>query len=127
LYTGKKVVLFVSEVIESFGGAGYIEDTGLPKHIRDAQVFPIWEGATNVLSLDVLRALNKECSFEILAKDVNDRLSRVSGQDFQNEKKALQDQMMNLSRWLSAHGSNQELLVVNARGLAFEMSEILIK
>lgn len=127
LYTGKKVVQFVSEVIESFGGAGYIEDTGLPKHIRDAQVFPIWEGATNVLSLDVLRALNKECSFEILAKDVNDRLSRVSGQEFQNEKKALQDQMMNLSRWLSAHGSNQELLVVNARGLAFEMSEILIK
>ena len=44
----------VSEVIEGFGGAGYVEDTGLPQLLRDAQVLPIWEGTTNVLSLDAL-------------------------------------------------------------------------
>ena len=47
----------LSEVVEAFGGAGYVEDTGLPLLLRDAQVLPIWEGTTNVLSLDVLRAL----------------------------------------------------------------------
>ena len=47
----------LSEVIEAFGGAGYVEDTGLPLLLRDAQVLPIWEGTTNVLSLDALRAL----------------------------------------------------------------------
>ncbi|MBI4195032.1 MAG: acyl-CoA dehydrogenase family protein [Betaproteobacteria bacterium] len=57
LTTGKQVVAVLSEVIEAFGGAGYVEDTGLPVLLRDAHVLPIWEGTTNVLSLDVLRAL----------------------------------------------------------------------
>jgi alkylation response protein AidB-like acyl-CoA dehydrogenase len=54
LATGKQAVAVVSEVIESFGGAGYVEDTGLPQLLRDTQVLPIWEGTTNVLSLDAL-------------------------------------------------------------------------
>ena len=49
-----------SEALEGFGGAGYVEDTGLPVYLRDAQVLPIWEGTTNVLSLDVLRAVARE-------------------------------------------------------------------
>lgn len=57
LLTGKQSVAVLSEVVESFGGAGYVEDTGIPLLLRDAQVFPIWEGTTNVLSLDVLRAV----------------------------------------------------------------------
>ncbi|MGH8284236.1 MAG: acyl-CoA dehydrogenase family protein [Steroidobacteraceae bacterium] len=52
--TGKQVVAVLSEVVETFGGAGYIEDTGIPTLLRDAQVLPIWEGTTNVLSLDLL-------------------------------------------------------------------------
>ena len=54
LVTGKQAVSVVSEVIESFGGAGCVEDTGLPQLLRDTQVLPIWEGTTNVLSLDAL-------------------------------------------------------------------------
>jgi acyl-CoA dehydrogenase len=57
LWTGKLAVKVCSEALECFGGAGYIEDTGLPQLLRDAQVYPIWEGTTNVLSLDCLRAL----------------------------------------------------------------------
>ena len=60
LTTGKLAVASASEYLECFGGAGYVEDTGLPRLLRDAQVLPIWEGTTNVLSLDVLRALNKD-------------------------------------------------------------------
>ena len=59
LYTAKQVVATASEGLESFGGQGYIEDTGLPGILRDSQVLPIWEGTTNILSLDVLRALQK--------------------------------------------------------------------
>ncbi len=57
LTTARQGVAVVSEAIEAFGGAGYIEDTGLPALLRDAQVFSIWEGTTNVLALDALRAL----------------------------------------------------------------------
>jgi acyl-CoA dehydrogenase len=57
LTTGKQAVSVVSEVVESFGGAGYVEDTGIPTLLRDAQVLSIWEGTTNVLALDaVLRS-----------------------------------------------------------------------
>ena len=57
LTTGKQVVAVCSEGVECLGGAGYMEDTGMPRVLRDAQVLPIWEGTTNVLSLDTLRAL----------------------------------------------------------------------
>jgi acyl-CoA dehydrogenase len=57
LTTGRQAVSTASEVLESFGGAGYVEDTGLPVLLRDSQVLSIWEGTTNVLALDVLRAL----------------------------------------------------------------------
>jgi alkylation response protein AidB-like acyl-CoA dehydrogenase len=57
LTTAKQAVAVASEVLESFGGAGYVEDTGLPVLLRDSQVLPIWEGTTNVLALDTLRAL----------------------------------------------------------------------
>jgi len=60
LTTGKQAVMVASEVLESFGGAGYIEDTGLPVLLRDSQVLPIWEGTTNVLALDTLRALQSD-------------------------------------------------------------------
>ena len=55
--TGKQCLAVVSEALECFGGAGYVEDTGLPMLLRDCQVFSIWEGTTNVLSLDALRAV----------------------------------------------------------------------
>lgn len=66
LYTAKKSINIASEVVEMFGGAGYVEDTGLPRLLRDAQVFAIWEGTTNVLSLDMLRAFEKEQALPVL-------------------------------------------------------------
>lgn len=65
LMTGKQAVQVLSEVMESFGGAGYIEDTGIPQLVRDAHVLPIWEGTTNVLSLDSLHVLLKSEHLEL--------------------------------------------------------------
>lgn len=70
LVTGKQAVVVASECLEAFGGAGYIEDTGLPRLLRDAQVLPIWEGTTNVLSLDLLRVLAKGGTIEPLLREV---------------------------------------------------------
>jgi acyl-CoA dehydrogenase len=71
LTTAKQAVTVASEVLEAFGGAGYVEDTGLPLLLRDSQVLPIWEGTTNVLSLDALRALGRDGpAFEILKQEV---------------------------------------------------------
>nr|XP_060630588.1 acyl-CoA dehydrogenase family member 11-like [Anolis sagrei ordinatus]XP_060630589.1 acyl-CoA dehydrogenase family member 11-like [Anolis sagrei ordinatus]XP_060630590.1 acyl-CoA dehydrogenase family member 11-like [Anolis sagrei ordinatus]XP_060630591.1 acyl-CoA dehydrogenase family member 11-like [Anolis sagrei ordinatus] len=59
LYTAKQAVAVASEGLECFGGQGFMEDTGLAGILRDAQVLPIWEGTTNILSLDVLRSIHK--------------------------------------------------------------------
>jgi len=75
LGTGKQVVRVASETLEAFGGAGYVEDTGIPVLLRDAQVLPIWEGTTNILSLDTLRAMAKEHSFAPFIKDLHGRLN----------------------------------------------------
>lgn len=60
LFTAKAAVAVASEGVEFFGGVGYVESSGLPGILRDAQVLPIWEGTTNVLSLDLLRALGAD-------------------------------------------------------------------
>lgn len=70
LTTAKQAVAVTSEVLECFGGAGYVEDTGLPRVLRDAQVLPIWEGTTNVLSLDTLRAIAKDRSLDVLSAEI---------------------------------------------------------
>ncbi len=47
------------EALEVFGGAGYVEDSGMPRLYRDAPLCSIWEGSGNVMALDVLRALSR--------------------------------------------------------------------
>jgi putative acyl-CoA dehydrogenase len=74
LFTAKLAVAAVSEALECFGGAGYVEDTGLPVLLRDSQVLTIWEGTTNVLSLDVLRVLQSE---EVLGDLLNELTARI--------------------------------------------------
>jgi acyl-CoA dehydrogenase len=64
--TGKLAVPCVSEAMELIGGNGYIEDSPMPRLLRDAQVLPIWEGTTNILMLDALRVMNKDSSHELL-------------------------------------------------------------
>jgi hypothetical protein len=81
LYTAKQAVAVCSEALECFGGAGYIEDTGLPRLLRDAQVLPIWEGTTNVLSLDALRALESAGGLAVIARETGFLLQRVREPD----------------------------------------------
>jgi alkylation response protein AidB-like acyl-CoA dehydrogenase len=76
LLTARQTVALASEALEAFGGAGYVEDTGLPRILRDAQVLSIWEGTTNVLSLDVLRVLGRTGTLGPLAHEVRTRVER---------------------------------------------------
>ncbi|TLX60718.1 DNA alkylation response protein [Stutzerimonas nosocomialis] len=50
----------IYEASECMGGAGYVEESILPRLYREAPVNSIWEGSGNVQCLDVLRALSKE-------------------------------------------------------------------
>ncbi|QGW65651.1 DNA alkylation response protein [Lysobacter soli] len=51
---------FVNEAQECLGGAGYVEESLLPRLYRQAPLNSIWEGSGNIQCLDVLRALQRE-------------------------------------------------------------------
>ena len=56
----KRTPAFVNEAQECLGGAGYIEESILPRLYRQAPLNSIWEGSGNIQCLDVLRALVRE-------------------------------------------------------------------
>jgi acyl-CoA dehydrogenase len=76
--TGEMVVDTASYAMEILGGNGYVRDRVTHRLLRDAQVLPIWEGTSNILSLDVLRALHREDAHEALFPLVNDHLGGVA-------------------------------------------------
>jgi putative acyl-CoA dehydrogenase len=47
----------VAEALECLGGNGYIEESIMPRLLRESPLNGIWEGSGNVISLDVLRAM----------------------------------------------------------------------
>lgn len=57
VWSAKHAFAMSQEAMEAFGGQGYMEETGLGRAMRDVLVNTIWEGTTNVLSLDVLRVM----------------------------------------------------------------------
>jgi len=63
-----------SQLLESFGGAGYMEDTGIPRVFRNLHVHTIWEGTTNVLAHDVVRALRDRALGEAFIEDIKKRM-----------------------------------------------------
>lgn len=77
LVTGRQTVAAASEVLESFGGAGYVEDTGLPQLLRDGQVLSIWEGTTNVLSLEAYRAIARGDALALALAEIRRRAEAI--------------------------------------------------
>ena len=59
-WINKRVVNFVYEAMEAHGGAGYVEESVMPRLFRQSPLNSIWEGSGNVICLDVLRAMQRE-------------------------------------------------------------------
>ncbi|MDT0447216.1 acyl-CoA dehydrogenase family protein [Streptomyces johnsoniae] len=56
----KRCTPLVAEALECLGGNGYVEESGMPRLLRESPLNSIWEGSGNVQALDVLRALQRE-------------------------------------------------------------------
>jgi alkylation response protein AidB-like acyl-CoA dehydrogenase len=102
LVTGKQSVAVASEVLEAFGGAGYVEDTGLPLLLRDSQVLPIWEGTTNVLSLDALLRTDLEQGLKALAERIARALNVTRDPRLAAAAEVARDLLQRATRWIAA-------------------------
>lgn len=117
LFTAKRCLEGVSEVVEVFGGVGYCEDSGIPTLLRDAQVFSIWEGTTNVLALDFLRALEKESAGPVLIEKIQRDFAPRWAQP-ESDRHFLEFQT------ILGSGASKEELEVKARQLSFLVAEV---
>ncbi len=125
LTTGKQAVAIASETLESFGGAGYVNDTGLPRLLSDAQVLPIWEGTTNVLSLDTLRALKQEGVWEAFIAETDARFDAASDRRLEVAVDRGRAATRHASAWLSTTFGERELLEAGARRFAMTLGRLV--
>jgi putative acyl-CoA dehydrogenase len=58
-WSNKRCPSMVAEAMECVGGAGFVAESPMPMLYRQAPLNGIWEGAGNVICLDILRTLDK--------------------------------------------------------------------
>ena len=59
------------DAMEMRGGTGYIEEWPDARLLRDAHLGSIWEGTSNIVAQDVLRAISREGALEALEQDLS--------------------------------------------------------
>lgn len=65
------------DAMEVRGGCGYIEEWSDPRLVRDAHLGSIWEGTSNIVALDVLRAIRREGSLPVLQAHATQLLEQI--------------------------------------------------
>ncbi|MFL5500405.1 MAG: acyl-CoA dehydrogenase family protein [Gemmatimonadaceae bacterium] len=120
LYTAKQAIAIASETVEAFGGAGYVEDTGIPRLLRDAQVLSIWEGTTNVLSLDTLRAMDRVDALAAWTANLRRRLSAIDAADLRPSADRVASAVQGIEDYaIRAARSGKEFQQTGARAFAY--------
>ncbi|MFK0213907.1 acyl-CoA dehydrogenase family protein [Streptomyces sp. NPDC090298] len=67
----KRCVPTVAEALECLGGNGYVEESGMPRLLRESPLNSVWEGSGNVQALDVVRVLRTEpAALDALLREV---------------------------------------------------------
>jgi putative acyl-CoA dehydrogenase len=125
LYTARRAIAVASETVEAFGGAGYVEDTGIPRLLRDAQVLSIWEGTTNILSLDALRAMERTSAFATWTTDVSRRLSAISTGELRASAEKARAAVHHVGEYSArAAKEGSDFQQAGARGFAYAIARI---
>ena len=96
--TAAESVYIVRESMELMGGLGYIEDTVMPKIMRDVMVLPIWEGAGNIMLLDMLRATFKSRGLDMMFVEISAAIAKNT-----KHSKILSREMMKLTAFEQLH------------------------
>jgi len=107
----------VFEAMECLGGAGYVEESMLPRLYREAPVNSIWEGSGNVQCLDVLRAFQKEPA---VAEALLAEIGAAQGQH-----PALDAALARLERLLATPSEHEARQLVETLALALSASLLL--
>lgn len=126
LWTGKLAVTIAAETCECFGGAGYLEDSGIPQLLRDAMVWPIWEGTSNVQALDFLRAFRTTGGLAPLLSAQRAILSQVQAAELKICSQSAREGASAIIGWLQkASNGDRNRLEAGARDVAIGLARVL--
>ncbi|EMA46487.1 acyl-CoA dehydrogenase family protein [Halobiforma nitratireducens] len=125
LRTARMAVDTASYAMEIQGGNGYVNDFVTNRLLRDAQVLPIWEGTENILSLDVLRALEREDAHEPFREAVEKRLESVSHPALEDAAETVESEFRDLETALvTLAGEDAEYAQLSAKRLSHYVFDV---
>lgn len=79
LRTTREARKVTADAMEVRGGVGYIEEYGDARTFRDAQLGSIWEGTSNIVALDVVRAAHRSSALKPLMGYLGELIAEVGG------------------------------------------------
>ncbi|MEE6209875.1 acyl-CoA dehydrogenase family protein [Salarchaeum sp. III] len=100
--TARMAVDITSYAMEVLGGNGYVEDFTTPRLHRDAQVLPIWEGTSNILSLELLSALATDGAASRLVSTIQSHLDDATHPTLADARETVADELADLQASLAA-------------------------
>ncbi|KAI9012723.1 hypothetical protein BC832DRAFT_529048 [Gaertneriomyces semiglobifer] len=125
MFACKEGMEAIRECMEAVGGQGYMEETGIARQLRDANVNAIWEGTTNVQALDLLRIVHQLYSVAYVPT-VQGLISDVPT-GLESQRAVLVSALAGISayvkRFFGLPRSTQE---ASARVLGFALARVLI-
>ncbi len=65
------------DAMEVRGGCGYIEEWSDARLVRDSHLGSIWEGTSNIVALDVLRAIQREDALTVLMSHLDGLAAQI--------------------------------------------------
>ena len=126
-YIPKRGEYVTLEALEIRGGNGYVEDWVNPRLLRDAIVNVVWEGSSNVIVLDVARAVDREGAAAALFSMLHQRLQSLQQPvvvPVAQQVQALVNQLAKRLQELSSLDSESAQL--SLRGLVERMAQLTI-
>jgi len=126
LTTAKQATSVLGEVMEAFGGGGYVEDTGIPMLLRNAYALPLWEGTTNVMALTALQKLRRDGRFSALKAELARCREAVNTPALDHAVQTAQGAFRNAMTWLAdALDDGQDAVEAGARRFALTIGHAL--
>jgi acyl-CoA dehydrogenase len=126
-YIPKRGEYVTLEALEMHGGNGYVEDWVNARLLRDSIVNVIWEGSSNVIVLDVARAIEREGAAAALFGMLHQRLQSFQQPEVVPEAQQVQVFVKQLAERLQELATlDSESAQLPMRGLVERMAQLTI-
>ncbi|KAJ6264438.1 hypothetical protein Dda_0584 [Drechslerella dactyloides] len=127
MVTAKATIAGLAECMECLGGVGYLEneqELNIARLYRDANVLTIWEGTTNVLSVDVIRAFTKGDSLAALDSWLTRALDARGVASLAEVRAALRSTWAGIRQFVDKVSSEEA--IARCRDLSFSIAFVLM-